>query len=78
MNGVNVWLFLLGRGGAGCKATNVKGLKSRLLTYLIRLLERSPSEIGYTIERAEVTNKDNKYQLLALLCVDFILFIYIL
>ena len=51
-------------GGAGCKPTNVKGLKSQLLTYLIRLVGTNPSGIGYTIERAEVTTKDNKYQLI--------------
>jgi hypothetical protein len=38
----------------------VKGLKSRLLKDLIRLLGRSPSEIGYTIERAGVIAKDNE------------------
>ena len=38
----------------------VKGLKSRLLTDLIRLVGTSLSGIGYTIERAEVTAKDNK------------------
>jgi hypothetical protein len=38
----------------------VKGLKSRLLTYLIRLAGTSPSGIGYTIERAGVIAKDNK------------------
>ena len=64
MNGVNVWLFLLGRGGAGCKATNVKGVKSRLLTYVIRLIGTSPSGIGYRIERSEIIAKDNKYQLI--------------
>ena len=42
----------------------MKGLKSRLLTDLIRLLGPSLSGIGYTIERAEVTTKDNKYQLI--------------
>jgi len=42
----------------------VKGLKSRLLTDLIRLLGTSPFGIGYTIERAELTAKDNKYQLI--------------
>jgi len=41
----------------------VKGLKSRLLTDLIRLVGTSPSGIGCTIERAEVIAKDNKYQL---------------
>jgi hypothetical protein len=51
----------------------VKGLKSRLLTDLIRVLGASPSGIGYTIESAELTLKDNKYQLIDLLCVDFIL-----
>jgi len=35
-----------------------------LLTYLIRLLEKSPSGIGYMIERAELIAKDNKYQLI--------------
>jgi hypothetical protein len=42
----------------------VKGVKSRLLTYLIRLFGTSPSGIGYTIGRAEVITKDNKYQLI--------------
>ena len=55
----------------------VKGVKSRLLTYLIRLFGTSPSEIGYTIERVEVIVKDNKYQLIDLLCVGFIVFICI-
>jgi hypothetical protein len=31
---------------------------------LIRLLGASPSGIGYSLERAEVTAKDNKYQLI--------------
>ncbi len=53
----------------------MKGLKSRLLIDLIRLLGTSPSGRGYTIERAEVTIKDNKYQLIDLLCVDFIVVI---
>ncbi len=35
-----------------------------LLTYLIRLLEKSPSGIGYMIERAEVIAKDNEYELI--------------
>ena len=48
----------------------VKGLKSRLLTDLIRLFGTNPSGIGYTIERAEVIAKDNNYQLIDLLCVD--------
>ncbi len=47
--------------GVGSKATNVKGLKSRLLTDLIRLVGTSPSGRGYTIERADVIAKDNKY-----------------
>ncbi|MEE9503476.1 MAG: hypothetical protein V3V48_15485, partial [Candidatus Aminicenantaceae bacterium] len=34
------------------------------MTDLIRLLGTSPSGIGFTIERAEVTAKDNKYQLI--------------
>ncbi len=55
----------------------MKGVKSRLLTYLIRLLGTSRSGIGYTIERAEMIAKDNKYQLIDLLCVDFI-YLYIL
>jgi hypothetical protein len=38
----------------------VKGLKSRLLTDLIRLLGTSPSGIGYTIERGELIAKDNE------------------
>ncbi len=42
----------------------VKGLKSRLLIDLIRLFGTNPSGIGYTIERAEVIAKDNKYQLI--------------
>jgi hypothetical protein len=42
----------------------VKGLKSRLLTDLIRLLVPSPYGRGYTIERAEVIARDNKYQLI--------------
>ena len=46
------------------KNNGVKGGKSRLLTYLIRLVGKSPSGIGYTIERAELTPKDNKYQLI--------------
>ena len=50
--------------GAGCKATNVKGIKSRLLTYLIRLVGASPYGGGYTLERAEVIAKDRKYQLI--------------
>jgi hypothetical protein len=49
----------------------VKGDKSRLLTDLIRLVGRSPSGIGNSFERAEVIAKDNKYQLIASLCVDF-------
>ena len=53
----------------------MKGLKSRLLTDLIRLVGTSPSGIGYTIEKVEVTAKDNKYQLIDLLCVDFIVVI---
>jgi len=51
----------------------VKGAKSRSLTDLIRVVGTSLSGIGYTIERAEVIAKDNKYQLIDLLCVDFIL-----
>jgi hypothetical protein len=54
----------------GSEVTYMKGLKSRLLTYLIRVLGPSPSGISYTIERAEITAKDNKYQLIDLLCVD--------
>jgi len=42
----------------------VKGLKSRLLTYFIRLVGTSPSGRGYTIERGEVIAKDNKHQLI--------------
>ncbi len=42
----------------------VKGLKSRLLIDLIRLVGRSPPGIGYTIERAELIAKDNKNQLI--------------
>ncbi len=77
--------------GVGSKTTYVKGLKSRLLIDLIRLVGTSPSGIGYTIERAEVVAKDNKYQLIdsftkmlqnaptfgrrASLCVDFTVFI---
>ena len=37
----------------------VKGVKSRLLTDLIRLFGTSPSGIGYTIERAEFIAKYN-------------------
>jgi hypothetical protein len=61
--GQRLTLFI-GKRGAGCKPTNVKGLKSRLLTDLIRLPGRSPPGIGYTIERAELTTKDNKYKLI--------------
>ncbi len=42
----------------------MKGLKSRLLTDLIRLVGTSRSGIGYTIEKAELIAKDNKYQLI--------------
>ena len=44
----------------------MKGVKSRLLTDLIRTLGASPSGICYSIESAEVTAKDNKYQLIDL------------
>ncbi len=55
----------------------VKGVKSRLLTDLISLVGTSLSGIGYSIESAEVTAKDNECQLIDLLCVDFILlFVY--
>jgi len=51
-----------------------KGIRDTLAD-LIRLVGTSPSGIGYTIERAQVIAKDNKYQLIDLLCVDFIVFI---
>jgi len=38
----------------------VKGLKSRLLIDLIRLVGTSPSGIGYSIERVELIAKDSK------------------
>ena len=38
----------------------MKGLKSRLLTDLIRLVGASPSGIGYSLARAEVKAKDSK------------------
>ncbi len=41
----------------------------------VRPVGTSLSGIGYTIERAELIAKDNKYQLIDLLCVDFIVFI---
>ena len=47
----------------GC-CRGVKGVKSRLLTYLIRLVGTNPSGIGYAIESAELIVKDNKYQLI--------------
>ena len=44
----------------------VKGVKSRLLTDLIRLVGTSPSGIGYSLARAQLIAKDNKYQLIDL------------
>ena len=55
----------------------VKGVKSRLLTDLIRLLGTSPSGIGYSLAKAQLIVKDQKYQLINLLCVGFIVFIAI-
>ncbi len=49
---------------AGSEVTYMKGLKSRLLTDLIRVLGASLSGICYTIVRAEVISKHNKYQLI--------------
>jgi hypothetical protein len=62
----------------GSKTTYVKGLKSRLLTDLIRVLGASLSVIGYTIERAQAIAKDNKYQLMdsSTFCW-FYLFVYL-
>jgi len=45
-----------------------------------RLLGMSPSGIGYAIERAEVTAKDNKYQLIdsSILCWSYFNYCYTL
>ncbi len=51
-----------------------KGIRDTLDRF-VRLLGTSPSGIGYTIESVEVTTKDNKYQLIDLLCIDSIVFI---